>query len=214
MGNILNEFKELNFLGEKADRSKSAKRASRRGKAGEYAIVDLLTEASEQPWARIPGSGARIGKANRERILKYTKEQTESMLGDVYPPHHLQHRFIIEAKNYTTGISLKMLEKGKAPALLKKWIDEVNYDTVTYLMGTDIRRPAPLLYYKLKRMGQWICINDAYYNREFRGINIERSFPVVFHKSAEELMDIGFGGAYSICEAKKFLQQNSEILFL
>jgi len=197
-------------------RSDSARYAIRRGKAGEHYIVKLLTGISGVPWLRIPNSGARLGMTNRDRVFYYTEEQIESMLGDIFPPHQLHYRFIIESKNYG-AISFKKLEKGEAPSKLTGWIYEINFDTETYLMYREkarhpLRVPLAFLVFKIKNQGTWITYNKSYFER--MGITkFNPTYTIEYNETTDRLKDIGYESTWHIEDFKAFVISNKDIMF-
>jgi len=194
-----------------------ARSAIRKGKAGERFVVDFLTETTGLSWIRIPNSGARTGMTNRDRAFQYTEEQLESMLGDIYAPHGLQLRYIIESKNYAS-FPFKKIEKGDIPAKLARWIYEINFDTETYVIFKErsekqLREPISFLFIKVTKQGNWIVYNKDYFNKLFSGGIFMKPLYQVNYNPTEKLQKLGFGDIWFMEDFKEFIKKNSIILF-
>ncbi len=197
-------------------RSEIAKASNRKGKAGERKITSILSKISGMTFIRIPNSGAQLGKSNRERISELHEIQISALLGDIFAPDEFKYRFIIESKNYQS-ISWKQLQKGECPSKLKGWINEINYDTETYLMSKYKRLPIPFLGFNItgknkKGEGLWICYNKEYFEK-INVNNFNPKFNIQLKNDLKLLNDIGFGENYFIEDFEQFCINNKNTMF-
>ncbi len=97
-----------------------------KGARGEYLVRDMLREATNLQFERVPSSGA----------LEYLK-------GDLYVPH-AKNRFCIEVKNYENSpLSDKIFTAPKTNNLIKWWIK--------LLRQAEGGNQEPLLFFKYNR---------------------------------------------------------------
>ena len=97
-----------------------------KGARGEYLVRDMLREATNLQFERVPSSGA----------LEYLK-------GDLYVPH-AKNRFCIEVKNYENSpLSDKIFTAPKTNNLIKWW--------VKLLRQAAGGNQEPLLFFKYNR---------------------------------------------------------------
>lgn len=209
------KMKKFGKLSNSKTNSEKGKAAKRKGKTGERFFANFLTEISGFNFLRIPNSGAMVGGNNRSCIFEMAEMQTEAMLGDIFPPGNLKLRFIIECKNYKS-ISWNMLEKSKAPATLKGWIGEVNYDAITYMLykeakNDDLRAPMVTLVFKISRQGDWICYNKGHFN-ELGLTNMNPKYKIKY-ETEDKLKNLGFCDEYYIEDFKSFVKNNKEKMF-
>jgi len=105
-----------------------------KGARGEYLVRDMLREATDLQFERVPSSGA----------LEYLK-------GDLYVPH-AKNRFCIEVKNYENSpLSDKIFTAKKTNNLIKWW--------VKLLQQAAVGNQEPLLFFKYNRSPVFVVTN-------------------------------------------------------
>ena len=105
-----------------------------KGARGEYLVRDMLREATNLQFERVPSSGA----------LEYLK-------GDLYVPH-AKNRFCIEVKNYENSpLSDKIFTAKKTNNLIKWW--------VKLLQQAAGGNQEPLLFFKYNRSPVFVITN-------------------------------------------------------
>lgn len=105
-----------------------------KGARGEYLVRDMLREATDLQFERVPSSGA----------LEYLK-------GDLYVPH-AKNRFCIEVKNYENSpLSDKIFTAKKTNNLIKWWIK--------LLQQAAGGNQEPLLFFKYNRSPVFVVTN-------------------------------------------------------
>ena len=105
-----------------------------KGARGEYLVRDMLREATDLQFERVPSSGA----------LEYLK-------GDLYVPH-AKNRFCIEVKNYENSpLSDKIFTARKTNNLIKWW--------VKLLQQAAGGNQEPLLFFKYNRSPVFVVTN-------------------------------------------------------
>ena len=103
-----------------------------KGARGEYLVRDMLREATNLQFERVPSSGA----------LEYLK-------GDLYVPH-AKNRFCIEVKNYENSpLSDKIFTAPKTNNLIKWW--------TKLEKQAEQGRQKPLLFFKYNRSPVFVC---------------------------------------------------------
>lgn len=216
----LQSFEKLQPKTTKSGKTRSdiAKSAIRKGKNGERFCAQFLTKESGLSFIRIPNSGARTGMTNRDRVYQYNEHQLESMIGDIYPPHELLYRYIIESKNYAT-FPFKKLEKGELPSKLNGWLYEICYDTETYLLFKDkwprpMRAPLSFLFMKITNQGNWIVYNSGYFKNRlfFDELKCLPQYEVIYEPPGK-LQQIGFNESWLVEDFCQFVKINSLVLF-
>ena len=106
-----------------------------KGARGEYLVRDMLREATNLQFERVPSSGA----------LEYLK-------GDLYVPH-AKNRFCIEVKNYENSpLSYKIFTAPKTNNLIKWWTKLVRQ--------AEQGNQEPLLFFKYNRSPVFVCVGE------------------------------------------------------
>lgn len=106
-----------------------------KGARGEYLVRDMLREATNLQFERVPSSGA----------LEYLK-------GDLYVPHAKNH-FCIEVKNYENSpLSDKIFTAPKTNNLIKWWTKLVRQ--------AEQGNQEPLLFFKYNRSPVFVCVGE------------------------------------------------------
>jgi hypothetical protein len=116
-----------------------------KGQRAEYAVRDLLREATKLEWERVPGSGG-FGASH-------------GLKGDIYLPHATgrMSRFAIEVKHYKDEHLNSNIMK-KTSSQLDKWLDQ------TYREAEQMSAK-PMLVFKKDR-GAWLVAIDMIDFRE------------------------------------------------
>jgi hypothetical protein len=105
-----------------------------KGARGEYLVRDMLRDATDLQFERVPASGA----------LEYLK-------GDLYVPH-AKNRFCIEVKNYESSpLSDKIFTAKKTNNLIRWW--------VKLLQQAAGGNQEPLLFFKYNRSPVFVVTN-------------------------------------------------------
>jgi len=207
----------IKYLKNGKTRSQVAKSAIRKGKSGERKITKILNKISGLNFERIPNSGARLGKSNRDKIYHISANQLDAFLGDIFPPLELNNRLIVESKNYKT-LSWTQLKKGKIPAKLKGWIGEICYDTETYLMSKYTRYPISFLAFNITGdnnvgEGLWICYNTGHFLKN-NITNFKAVYNITIPIESQLLIDHHFNDNWNIELLKEFCENNKDTLFV
>ena len=106
-----------------------------KGARGEYLVRDMLREATNLQFERVPSSGA----------LEYLK-------GDLYVPHAKNH-FCIEVKNYENSpLSDKIFTAPKTNNLIKWW--------KKLLIQAERGNQEPLLFFKYNRSPVFVVTGE------------------------------------------------------
>lgn len=106
-----------------------------KGARGEYLVRDMLREATNLQFERVPSSGA----------LEYLK-------GDLYVPH-AKNRFCIEVKNYENSpLSDKIFTAPKTNNLIKWW--------KKLLIQAERGNQEPLLFFKYNRSPVFVVTGE------------------------------------------------------
>lgn len=213
----VDKFEKLTPKTLKSGKSRSdvARSAIRKGKNGERFCANFLTEESGLSFIRIPNSGARVGKTNRERIFQFSEDQVASMLGDIYCPPKLKDFWIIESKNYAS-LPFKKLQKGLKPAKISKWLDEIIWDTITYTYYKEQKKVTrdvfSFLVIKITHENAWIVYNKKYFLTKFPNLIITPEF-ILDHPVDQTLQNINFNNIWIMENFKQFFKNNKTQLF-
>lgn len=116
--------------------------SKKKGNAFERTVANYLTE-NFQPikFNRNTLSGSFLGGKNSSRILNFSDEKAETMLGDVYSSNE-NLKFNIECKNYNIVIPFqKLLDQN---CIIYEWFNESVKDALKL-------NKVPLLIFKLNR---------------------------------------------------------------
>ena len=70
-----------------------------KGKSWERDVANFLTKLYNEPFLRVPNSGAFVGGYNIYRTQTMTEQQVKSFKGDIIPGPSFKH-LVIECKNY------------------------------------------------------------------------------------------------------------------
>jgi hypothetical protein len=207
---VLERSSKKGFTADGRDRSKIGKSAKRKGKTGERYVAEMLSKYSGLPFRRIPNSGGLIGSSNRNKIFECTEDQSEGLLGDIFPPMILKKRIIAEVKNYK-DFAWNKLEKGEVPAKLKGWINENLFDIETYYLAEYKRNPIGFLVFKITNEGSWIVYNTQY----FENVLAVKTKPLhTIQQSVSDLLHSkGYGDLFYVEEFENFVKINKDILF-
>jgi len=120
-----------------------------KGKRGEQAVCNMLSECFGLSFMRVFTSGAFFGGKNISNFSKYTKEQQDLNEGDIVVPEELSH-FSIEVKNYK-DFPFHSLFEGKC-GILDKWISQASHTNKSFW----------LLFFKITHKSTYVCYLKEY----------------------------------------------------
>lgn len=206
---VIGEFKGK----EKPSRTRSqiGKSNKKKGKTYELEIVYLLCEQTGLSFYRNPSSGAFIGAKNRRRVAEITGGQLVSVLGDIIPPDdELKYKLILECKFYKS-FPFPKLNKGEVPAKLKEWLEQVQFDAQTYLIGKRGKQHLAFLCIKINNKGNWIVFNEDYLKSTTNKINISTDKIEFSLEPLEDLKALGYGNKWIFTDLKSFFKFNDWI---
>lgn len=157
-----------------------------KGMRAEYAVRDLLREATGVQWERVPGSGGFGASHN--------------LKGDIYLPHSTgeMSKWCIEVKHYKDEhFNSNILKTAKTKSQLEKWLDQTEREA-----GEMNARP--MLIFKKDR-GVWLVAIPSEYRlpQEVRAI-----VPYAIIKLSESLKEyviVEFNDFLKIKDIKEFL---------
>lgn len=121
-----------------------ANKNKQKGKRGESAICDMLSECFGLSFMRVFTSGAFFGGKNITKFSKFTQQQQDLNEGDIVVPEELNH-LSIEVKNYAE-FPFHALFTGKC-GQLDTWIQQASHTN----------KPFWLLFFKITRKNTYIC---------------------------------------------------------
>ncbi len=120
-----------------------------KGKRGESAVCDMLSNVFGLPFMRVFTSGSFFGGKNIGRYDQFTKQQQDLNEGDIVVPEPLNH-LSIEVKNYAE-FPFHALFTGKC-GQLDTWIQQASHT----------KKPFWLLFFKITRKKTYVCHMKAY----------------------------------------------------
>ena len=94
-----------------------------KGKSWERDVANFLTKLYNEPFLRVPNSGAFVGGYNIYRTQTMTEQQVNSFKGDIIPGPSFKH-LVIECKNYG-DFPFHKLVFGQEIRQLDEWIKQV-----------------------------------------------------------------------------------------
>lgn len=120
-----------------------------KGNAFENHLAKSLNEMyNTEEFARVPLSGAFMGRSNAAKRKGIAQEAQNTLRGDLITPHDFP--FVIECKSYNDNPLFHKIMEGK-DVHLDKWIAEVEFDAAQ--ADKD-----PLLFFKVSRKGTFAVI--------------------------------------------------------
>lgn len=124
-------------------------KSKNKGNAFENHLAKTLNVAFHtEEFARVPLSGAFMGRSNAVKRKGIAQEAQNTLRGDLITPHDFP--FVIECKSYKDNPLFHKIMEGK-DVHVDKWIAEVEYDAAQ----TD---KDPLLFFKVSRKGTFVVI--------------------------------------------------------
>lgn len=126
-----------------------ANNAKSKGKRGESAVCQMLSECFGLPFVRVFGSGAYFGGKNIKNFDKFTKKQQDLNEGDIVVPEEFQN-FSIECKNYKEFPFHQLFTDNCQ--LLDSWINQASHTKKKYW----------LLFFKITHKNTFICYPKYY----------------------------------------------------
>lgn len=124
-----------------------ASKSKRKGKKGEREICKILTEKFNEPFMRVPSSGAYVGGLNQARRQILDQGQIRGAKADIIPPDSMP-KMVIEVKNYA-NFPFHTLVFGKPVRYLDEWLKELTDDMDPGDVG--------FLIFKIDNQGTHIC---------------------------------------------------------
>ena len=123
--------------------------AKSKGKRGETAVCNMLSECFGLSFMRVFTSGAFFGGKNITKFSKFTQQQQDLNEGDIVVPEELNH-LSIEVKNYAE-FPFHALFTGKC-GQIDTWIQQASHTN----------KPFWLLFFKITRKNTYICHSKDY----------------------------------------------------
>lgn len=122
-------------------------KSKNKGKSWEREIAADLSAKYQEPFIRVPHSGAYIGGKNQSRKEFLHEGQIRAMKGDIIPPQEWKH-FNCEAKNYNDFPFHNLYNSDVKQ--LEGWLDQL----------LDVADPGDLniLIFKITRKGKYIAV--------------------------------------------------------
>ena len=136
----------------------SGKKSKDKGKGYENEVSKFLTHIYNQPFLRVPGSGALIGGQNAYRKTVMTEGQIRSFKGDIIPPDNWNN-FHCEAKFYK-DFPFHQLFTGECKQI-DEWVEQVKI--------ADEDNDFNIILMKFNYKGQWVMVEQKH------GFKIENS---------------------------------------
>ena len=93
-----------------------------KGKSWERDVANFLTKLYNEPFLRVPNSGAFVGGYNIYRTQTMTEQQVRSFIGDIIPGPSFKN-LVIECKNYKE-FPFHKLVFGQEIKQLDEWIKQ------------------------------------------------------------------------------------------
>jgi len=120
-----------------------------KGKRGETAVCNMLSECFNLPFMRVFGSGSFFGGKNISKFNNFTKEQQNLNEGDIVVPEELDH-LSLEVKNYK-DFPFHALFNDEC-AVLDGWISQASHTN----------KPFWLLFFKITHKNVYVCYLKEY----------------------------------------------------
>ena len=195
-------------------KGKKTNTSRNKGKRGERAFAEMLSEVSGLHFERIYASGAAVGQSNSRRLEVMTEGQALAQLGDIMPPETLEWRLIFESKNYKS-LDLHNLLRAHGSKTVTGWLGELMWDVESALTNAKEREPLGFLMVKLTNMGEFVVVNEGMMLRAFGhdGLKVPTPFMSFLITPRPALQDAGWNLMFYMCEARPFFEAHKESLF-
>ena len=118
-----------------------------KGSGYERDVAKFLSEQYNEPFVRVPNSGAYVGGINNHRKKFLDNNQTKSFKGDIIAPDTWL-KFNCECKSYK-DFPFHLLLTGKC-AQLDSWLDQ--------LLDVEDEGDMNILFMKFNRIGQYVAV--------------------------------------------------------
>jgi hypothetical protein len=126
-------------------------KSKNKGNAFEREVAKFLSELYQDPFCRVPNSGAFIGGANTHRKQMLSENQIKSFKGDIVPPDSWCN-FNAEAKNYA-DFPFHLLLSGNCKQL-DTWLEQ--------LLAVSEPNDLNILFVKLSRKGKFVAVQSKH----------------------------------------------------
>jgi len=134
----------------------AGKQSKDKGKRYEREIAKFLTSIYNEPFTRVPYSGAFVGGKNATRRNQLSYEQEKAFKGDIIPPENWN--LVIECKNYDKlSGGLAAIIRGES-IQLNKWIKELRGDAGELAANYSENLDPHILFLKITRVGEWVIV--------------------------------------------------------
>lgn len=124
-----------------------------KGNNAERDACKILQEIFNQPFQRVPSSGAMLGGLNNPKAKNLSKNQQQILSNDIIPPDCFQN-LSIEIKSRINFLFHKIYSKDGCIEL-NKWIDQVEDS------GIDMKKAFPMICFKINNKGWFICLWES-----------------------------------------------------
>lgn len=122
-------------------------KSKNKGSSYEREVAKFLSTLYEEPFVRVPNSGAYIGGSNTHRKTFLNDNQTKSFKGDIISPDSWK-KFNSECKNYGE-FPFHLLLTGNCK-ILDSWLEQL-------LIAGDTD-DLNILFIKISRKGSYVCV--------------------------------------------------------
>lgn len=129
-------------------------KAKAKGNSWELEIAKFLTSLYNEPFVRVPQSGAFIGGSNSIRKQSLDESKIRTFKGDIIPGESFT-KLNIEAKNYKDFPFHQLVTSDckQLEAWLSQLLDVADDDDINLLM------------FKITRKGKFIAIEEKHFNK-------------------------------------------------
>lgn len=125
-------------------------KSKNKGNTFEREVAKFLSDTYNEPFVRVPNSGAYVGGSNSHRISFLNENQTKSFKGDIIAPDTWMN-FNCECKNYA-DLPFHQILTGDCKQL-DTWLEQM----LEVSSQTDIN----ILFIKITRKGKFVCVQSS-----------------------------------------------------
>jgi hypothetical protein len=122
-----------------------------KGSSYEREVAKFLSGTYNEPFVRVPNSGAYIGGTNSHRKNFLDGNQAKSFKGDITPPDSWS-KFNAECKNYA-DFPFHLVLTGECKQL-DTWLEQ--------LLAVEDTNDLNILFIKITRKGKYVCVQSKF----------------------------------------------------
>lgn len=162
-----------------------------KGNAAEREACKILKNIFEQPFQRVPSSGAMLGGMNNPKAKTLSKNQQIILSNDIIPPDCFP-KLSIEIKARADFLFHRLFYNKDGCDELNKWINQVEKS------GIDLINAFPIICFKINNKGWYVVL----WKEKVKDIKTNLTYMEYVYK----------GKSFIIAEMEEYLKENKEAL--